>query len=161
VVFDAIDRLAHTNVGSIDLAGKYRPATAGKFSGRVGYTKAKGATDLQPFWETNAPTGLTYDLSGGLPKVSFTNIDPKTADDEMTLGWVSANTTVNDDDEFYTFVDGEKFLDGGAFSSVKFGLKYTDHDRDVVQTYGQRRALFGATACGGQQPARWPTCRAA
>jgi hypothetical protein len=42
----------------------------------------------------------------------------------MTLGWASANTTVNDDDEFYTFVDGEKFLDGGPFSSVKFGLKY-------------------------------------
>jgi iron complex outermembrane receptor protein len=82
--------------------------------------------------------------------VTFTNIDPKTADDEMTLGWASANTTVNDDDEFYTFVDGEKFLDGGVFSSVKFGLKYTDHDRDVVQTYGQRRALFANGACGGQ-----------
>ncbi len=36
------------------------------------------------------------------------------------------------------------------FSSVKFGLKYTDHDREVVQTYGQRRALFAAGACGGQ-----------
>ncbi|MDR6533160.1 iron complex outermembrane receptor protein [Caulobacter rhizosphaerae] len=148
VVFDAIDRIAHTSVGSIDLAGKWRPADGWEFSGRVGYTKAKGATDLQPFWETNAPTGLTYDLSNGLPKVSFTDINPTTADDEMTLGWASANTTVNDDDEFYTFVDGEKFLDGGVFSSVKFGLKYTDHDRDVVQTYGQRRALLNnGTGC--------------
>lgn len=149
VVFDAIDRIAHTNVGSIDLETIYRPNEAWEFHGRIGYTKAKGATDLQPFWETNAPTGLTYDLSGGLPKVTFTDINPTTADDEMTLGWASANTTVNDDDEFYTFVDGERFVDAGAFTSVKFGLKYTDHDRSVEQTYGQRRALFGGTACNG------------
>lgn len=149
VVFDAIDRLAHTNVGSLDFETTYRPSDEWKFHARVGYTKAKGSTDLQPFWETNAPTGLTYDVSGGVPKVSFTNINPTTADDEMPLGWVSANTTVNDDDEFYTFVDGERFVDAGAFKSIAFGLKYTDHDRDVNQTYGQRRSLFGATACGG------------
>ncbi len=149
VVFDAIDRLAHTNVGSIDFDGVYRPNDDWKLHGRVGYTKAKGATDLQPFWETNAPTGLSYDLSGGVPKVSFTNINPTTASDTMPLGWASANTTVNTDDEFYTFVDGERFVDAGAFKSIAFGLKYTDHDRDVTQTYGQRRALFGATACNG------------
>lgn len=154
VVFDAIDRIAHTNVRSIDLDGAWRPSSDWEFKGRIGYTDAKGSTDLQPFWETAAATGLTYDLSGGLPKVSFTNINPATADDEMALGWASANTTVNDDDEFYTFVDGERFLDAGAFKSVKFGLKYTDHDRDVEQTYGQRRALLdwttpGLTACTG------------
>jgi iron complex outermembrane receptor protein len=149
VVFDAIDRIAHTNVRSIDLDSTYRPSDLWEFHGRIGYTDAKGATDLQPFWETNALTGLSYDLSGGLPKVSFTNINPTTADDEMALGWASANTTVNTDDEFYTFVDGERFLDSGVFKSVKFGLKYTDHNRDVTQTYGQRRALFGATACSG------------
>jgi iron complex outermembrane receptor protein len=154
VVFDAIDRIAHTNVGSIDLNSTWRPTEAWEFHGRIGYTDAEGSTDLQPFWETAASTGLTYDLSGGLPKVSFSAITPSTADDEMELGWASANTTENSDDEFYTFVDGERFLDAGAFKSVKFGLKYTDHDRDVEQTYGQRRALLpwtapGATACGG------------
>ena len=157
-VFDAIDRLAHTNVASIDFDTTYRPNEDWEFKGRIGYTKAKGATDLQPFWETNAPVSVAYDLSNGLPKVSFGDFnpsptitaDPTTADDEMTLGWASANTTVNDDDEFYTFVDGERFVDMGAFDSIKFGLKYTDHDREVKQTYGQRRALFAANACGGQ-----------
>ncbi|MDI1364505.1 MAG: TonB-dependent receptor [bacterium] len=154
VVFDAIDRIAHTQVRSIDLDTTYRPAEDWEFHARVGYTDAEGATDLQPFWETSAATGVSYDLSGGLPKVSFSNINPATADDEMQLGWASANTTANDDNEFYTFVDGEKFMDAGAFTSVKFGLKYTDHDRSVDQTYGQRRALLpwtgpGATACGG------------
>ncbi|MDB5457471.1 MAG: TonB-dependent receptor [Caulobacter sp.] len=149
VVFDAIDRLAHTNVRSIDLDSTWRPSGQWEFHGRIGYTDATGSTDLQPFWETAAASSVTYDLSNGLPKVSFGNINPATADDEMALGWASANTTVNKDDEFYTFVDGERFLDAGAFKAVKFGLKYTDHDRDVNQTYGQRRALLNATTgCG-------------
>ena len=154
VVFDAIDRIAQTEVRSLDLDGSWRPDDKWTFHGKVGYTDAKGATDLQPFWETTAVTGLTYDLTGGLPKVRFTDINPQTATDALQLGWASANTTVNNDDEFYTYVDGERFLDEGVFKSIKFGAKYTDHDREVIQTYGQRRALLpwtgpGATACNG------------
>jgi iron complex outermembrane receptor protein len=155
VVFDAIDRIAQTEVRSLDLDSSWRPNDQWRFHGQVGYTDAKGSTDLQPFWETSAVSGLTYDVSGGLPKVHFTDINPATSTDQLSLGWASANTTVNDDSEFYTYVDGERFLDdAGVFKSIKFGLKYTDHDREVVQTYGQRRALLpwtgpGATACSG------------
>jgi iron complex outermembrane receptor protein len=154
VVFDAIDRIAHTQTRSIDLEVKHRFSDSLKVSGRVGYTDAVGATDQQPFWETNAPTGFTFDFSQGVPKIHFKDINPATDTTPMALGWASNNTFVNNDNEFYVFGDAEWDLNAGPFSAVKAGLKYTDHDRDVNVTYGQRRALLpwtgpGATACGG------------
>ena len=155
-VFDAIDRLAHTETRSIDLEMNYRANEQWRFHGRVGYTDAVGETERQPFWETNAPTGFTFDFSGGVPQVSFLDIDPATADDEMALGWASNNNILNDDNEFYVFGDVERFFDGGLgpFKSIQAGLKYTDHDREVNVIYGQRRALLpwtgpGPTACSG------------
>ena len=155
-MFDAIDRLAHTETRSIDLEMNYRPNEQWAFGGRVGYTDAIGETEQQPFWETNAPTGFTFDFRNGVPAIAFTDIDPATADDEMALGWASNNRVLNDDNEFYVFGDVERFFDGGLgpFKSIKAGLKYTDHDREVDVTYGQRRGLLpwtgpGATACGG------------
>jgi len=154
VVFDAIDRIATTDTRSIDLNGRYRITDDLTLSGRIGYTDATGATEQQPFWETNAPTGLTFDLSRGVPRVSFADIDPETADDEMILGWASNNRFVNDDNEFYVFADLDWDVDFGALTSIKGGIKYTDHDRDVEVTYGQRRTLLnwtapGLTACNG------------
>ena len=32
----------------------------------------------------------------------------------------------------------------GAINSFKFGVKYTDHERDVDITYGQTRGLLSA-----------------
>ena len=37
----------------------------------------------------------------------------------------------------------------GAIKSFKFGVKYTDHERNVDITYGQTRGLLGATGCDG------------
>ena len=153
-VFDAIDRLAHTQVRAINMDGTWRPNMDWKFSGQVGYTDAVGNTDHQPFWETTAATGVTYDLSGGLPKVHFTDINPAVDATKLGLGWASNNTILNDDKEFYGKFDGERFIEGNVFKSIAFGARYTDHDRDVDVTYGQRRALLpwtapGGTACAG------------
>ncbi len=154
VVFDAIDRRAHTQVRSINLDGTWTPNSQWKFGGQVGYTDAVGNTDHQPFWETTASTGVSYDLTGGVPKVHFTNINPAVDSQPLSLGWASNNTILNDDSEFYTKFDGERFIENGPFKSVSFGVRYTSHDRDVNVTYGQRRALLpwtgpGATACNG------------
>ncbi len=154
VVFDAIDRLAHTETRSIDLAGKFDISDRVRLTGRVGYTDSTGATDHQPFWETNAPTGFSFDFRNGVPAIHFTNINPATDATPMQLGWASNNTFVNTDNEFYAFGDAEWEVDAGAFKAVKAGVKFTDHDRDVEVTYGQRRALLpwtgpGATACNG------------
>lgn len=150
-VYDAIDRLAHTDTKAIDFDVTYRPNENWKLHGQIGYTKANGATDAQPFWETNAPTGFSYDLSHGVPRVHFTDIDPNTADSALALGWTSNNKVENSDDEFYAYADAERFFNGelGPFTSIKVGGKYSSHNRNVNVTYGQTRGLFGATACNG------------
>jgi iron complex outermembrane receptor protein len=152
VVFDAIDRIAHTDTGAINFDVVYQPNSDWKLHFQTGYTKANGVTDQQPFWETNAPTGFTYNVAAGtIPQVHFTDINPDTSDSALALGWTSNNTIKNSDDEFYTFADAERFFDGslGPLTSIKIGGKYSSHNRDVDVTYGQTRGLFGATACSG------------
>src|SRR5262249_40954782 len=105
VVFDAIDRIAHTQTRFVDNDLTYHVQDKLKLHWRIGYTDAVGATDQQPFWETNAPTGFTYSLAQGVPQVHFTNINPATDATPMSLGWASNNTFVNNDNEFYTFAD--------------------------------------------------------
>ena len=150
VVFDAILREASTETESIDLDTTFALNDAWTLHGQVGYTKAKGETSNQPFWETQAHTGFTWDFSQGVPSINFTDIADRTDPNSLPqLGWASDNQFVNDDDEFYVYADADWKLDMGAFTGFKFGLKYTDHERKVDITYGQTRSLLSPTGCNG------------
>ncbi|MFN3229068.1 MAG: TonB-dependent receptor [Asticcacaulis sp.] len=141
-VYDALLRVASTDVSSYTFDAKYRLNENWTIDGLIGTTKSTGATKDQLFWETQTRTGFTYDLRGGVPKVRFTDIDPTkhTALDE--LGWASRYSVTTTDEEFYTFANAERTFDEGVFKSVKFGVKYTDHDRKADSRYGQRRSFF-------------------
>lgn len=150
VVYDAILRDAETETKSIDLDMNFAPSEAVALHGKIGYTKAEGETSAQPFWETQAHTGFTWDFSRGVPEVSFTDIaDPTSPTSLPQLGWASHNQFLNEDDEFYAYADATFKVEMGAFKSVSVGLKYTDHERDVNITYGQTRGLLGPTGCNG------------
>lgn len=152
VVFDAILRDAGTKTSSIDLDFDFAPGDVWALHGKVGYTEAEGETATQPFWETQNPTGFTWDFSNGVPEIDFTDIaDANDPNSLPTLGWASHNQFLNEDDEFYVYGDLEWTLDAGAFTAVKAGLKFTEHERNVDITYGQTRALLGpnSTACDG------------
>jgi iron complex outermembrane receptor protein len=139
VVYDVIDRFAQTDSSNVDLLTKWNIDDDWSVDFRVGYTKAEGDTEAQPFVELGAPATFSYDLRGNTPQVSFANIDP-TAPDDMSLIFSSLHQILNDDDEIYGYVDAERKLGIGWLDSVKFGAKYTDHDRDLV---------FNATTYGG------------
>lgn len=150
VVYDAILREAGTETQSIDLDVNFAPSEALNLHGKVGYTKAEGETSSQPFWETQARTGFTWDFSGGVPEIDFTDVaDPSDPSSLPQLGWASHNQFLNEDEEFYAYGDAEFKVDMGAFTSFKVGLKYTDHERNVNITYGQTRGLLSATGCNG------------
>jgi len=150
VVYDAILRDAQTETQSIDLDGTFAVSDTVTLHGKIGYTKAEGETSAQPFWETQARTGFTWDFSGGVPEIDFTDIaDPTDPNSLPILGWASHNQFLNEDDEFYAYADAEFQVDMGAVKSIKVGLKYTDHQRDVNITYGQTRGLLSATGCDG------------
>jgi iron complex outermembrane recepter protein len=149
-VYDAILRDAQTETQSVDLDMNFTVSDAVTVHGKIGYTKAEGETSAQPFWETQAHTGFTWDFSNRVPEVRFTNIaDPTSPGSLPVLGWSSHNQFLNEDEELYVYGDTEFQVEMGAFKSIKAGLKYTDHDRDVNITYGQTRTLLSATGCNG------------
>jgi iron complex outermembrane receptor protein len=138
VVYDAINRFASAETRSIDFDFGWRPADKWDLHFKVGYTDAEGNTDNQPFVEFGAPATFTYDLRGEAPQVSFANVDP-TDPNDMQFIFSSLHEILNDDDETYAYADATRELDWGVLDSIKFGAKYTDHNRDLRfngTTYG-------------------------
>jgi iron complex outermembrane recepter protein len=145
VVYDAIDRFAHSESRNIDLLTNFNPGDAWKLSFRVGYTDAEGDTDSQPFVEFGAPAVFNYDLRGRAPAVSYVPngngvaVDP-TNPAALQFIFSSLHEILNEDDETYGYIDAERELDAGILKGVKFGAKYYDHNRKLT---------FNATTYGG------------
>jgi iron complex outermembrane receptor protein len=152
VVYDAIDRKAFAKTWYGDLDGSYTPNQWWAVHFNAGHTKADGETDAQPFVEFGAPASFRYDLSGRTPQVKYLNIDPNNPS-QMEFDFASLHHITNLDKETYSYVDAERFLNAGALRSLKFGLKYTDHERDtdfMATTYGGFFLPLSATGCGGR-----------
>jgi iron complex outermembrane receptor protein len=152
VVYDAIDRKAFAKTWFGDLDGTFTPNERWAVHFDTGYTQADGDTESQPFVEFGAPASFRYDLRGRTPQVQFLNIDPKNPA-QMEFDFASLHHITNDDSESYGYADAERYLGAGALSSVKFGVKYTDHERKTdfqATTYGGFFLPLFASGCGGQ-----------
>ena len=139
MVYDAIHRFASADTRSIDLDTKVTPTEDWTAHFKIGYTDAEGNTDSQPFAELGAPATFDYDLRGRSPSVRFLNIDP-TNPAQARLIFSSLHQILNNDDEKYAYADAERKLEIGVLDSIKFGAKYTDHERELI---------FNATTYGG------------
>ena len=144
VLYDAIDRFAGSESRNIDLDSNFRPGDKLGLHVRVGYTDAEGNTDAQPFVEFGAPAAFNYDLRGSSPQVTYVAngngvaVDPNDPSD-LQFVFSSLDEILSEDEETYLYGDLEWELDAGALKSVRFGAKYTDHEREVISnttTYG-------------------------
>jgi iron complex outermembrane receptor protein len=138
VVYDAINRFATADTKNVDLLTTYDFTDSWKAELRIGTTEASGNTDSQPFVEFGAPATYTYDLRGKAPQVNFLNVDP-TDPNDMQFIFSSLHQILNDDSEDYGYLDFTDTLEAGALKSIKFGAKFSDHDRDLRfngTTYG-------------------------
>jgi len=152
VVFDAIDRLAFAKTSYVDLDATYTASADWLLHFDAGYTEAQGDTESQPFVEFGAPAAFRYDLRGGTPSVTFLNVNPRNPND-LAFDFASLHEITNDDNELYSYIDAEKFLNLNTLKSVKFGVKYTDHERKTdfqATTYGGFFLPLSATGCGGR-----------
>jgi iron complex outermembrane receptor protein len=163
VVYDAIDRFAFAKTSFIDVTANYTASDDWLLHFDLGYTEAEGDTESQPFVEFGAPGGFRYDLRGNAPQVTFFGVNP-TRPNDLVFDFASLHEITNDDSELYSYLDAEKVLGGdGAVKSVKFGVKYTDHERQTdfqappTAASSCRSRPPGATAT----PARRPTSPAA
>lgn len=151
VVYDAIDRDAKAETGSVDFDLKWRPSDNGSLHVKVGYTEAHGDTTSQPFYEGGAPGGFTFDLTEKAPQVTFFGIDP-TDPNDLDFDFASLHQVTNTDKEKYLYLDYEHEIDLGIVKSIKFGGKFTDHDRITrfpATTYGGFFLPLLATGCNG------------
>jgi iron complex outermembrane receptor protein len=151
VVFDAIDRqaFAETWAGNADIT--WHPSDRGTFHLMGGYTEAHGDTTSQPFFEGGAPGAFTYDLTGRTPQVTFIGVDP-TDPNDLVFDFGSLHQITNTDRELYFFADYEHEVEWGPVNALRFGAKYTDHDRITVfdaTTYGGFFLPLLATGCNG------------
>ncbi len=151
VVFDAIDRLAYSEVWSGDFDARYHFNERSTLHFKAGYTEAHGNTKAQPFFEGGAPAGFDFDLTGRTPQVIFSGIDP-TVPNDLVFDFGSLHKITNSDKEKYAYLDWEQGLDLGPINAVKVGAKFTDHDRKtgfLATTYGGFFLPLSATGCGG------------
>lgn len=152
VVFDAIDRFAFAKTSYVDLDTTYTASDDWLLHFDAGYTEAQGDTESQPFVEFGAPAAFRYDLRGNTPSVTFLNVNPRNPND-LAFDFASLHEITNDDNELYSYFDAEKSLNLNTLKSVKFGVKYTDHERKTdfqATTYGGFFLPLSATGCGGR-----------
>lgn len=150
-VYDTISRIAHSETRLISGDFTFQPQDDWSFHLKAGYTDAEGDTESQPFVEFAAPTGVVFDLTSSAPRVSFPDIDP-TDPGDMLFDFASNHQITNDDSEFFIYADSVKELDSGPFQTLKFGVKYTKHERDTdfqATTFGGFFLPFLAMGCDG------------
>ncbi|MGY4395629.1 iron complex outermembrane receptor protein [Sphingomonas sp. UYAg733] len=151
VVYDAIDRQAFAKTYSADADLVWHPSDSSTFHLKFGYTRADGNTESQPFYEGAAPGAFSFDISGDVPQVSFSGVDP-TRPNDLILDFASLHKVTNRDEEKYLYADYEHEVDWGPINAIKVGGKFTDHDRVtrfLATTYRDFYLnLIGATGCG-------------
>jgi iron complex outermembrane receptor protein len=151
-VYDAIDRTAFAKTLSGDADLIWHPSDAGTLHLKIGYTKANGNTESQPFYEGAAPGAFSFDISGDVPQVSFIGINP-TQPSNLILDFASLHKITNKDEEKYAYADYEHEVDWGPLHAIKIGGKFTDHDRVtrfLATTYGAFYLNLVGTGCGGR-----------
>ncbi len=141
-VYDQISRPdagSQVNFFSSEFTWKLSPDF--KLNGQLGTSKAKGKTPTQDVaeWNVGVGSGASYNINGvdraADWKLGNTNYSSPTP---QSLGWVFGhqNVIVNDE-ESWAKLDGEYRVDSGIFSSLKFGVRTTEHKRDSDAALGQ------------------------
>lgn len=151
VVYDAIDRQAVAKTVSADFDLTWRPVDALSVHFKAGWTKANGDTSNENFIEFAGPGAFSYDLRSGRPEVAFSNPNPLNPAG-IRPDFARIQSVTNDDEEKYFYLDVEKEVEWGPMTALKFGVKYTDHDR-VAERFATNGGVFtpglrcGAVAC--------------
>ena len=148
VVYDAIDRQAVAKTVSADFDLTWRPVDSLSVHFKAGWTKANGDTSNENFIEFAGPGRFSYDLRSGRPEVSFGSPNPLNPAG-IRPDFARIQSVTNDDEEKYFYLDVEKQVEWGPLTALKFGVKYTDHDR-VAERFATNGGVFTpGLRCGG------------
>ncbi len=157
-VYDQISRPdagSEVNFFSAEASWKVNPSL--KFNAQLGTSKATGQTPTQDVaeWNVGNGTGAGYRINGVDQAANWnlgnTNYSSNSKD---TLGWIFGDQqTYVHDKESWAKLDGEFVVDQGPFTSVKFGVRSTTHDRSNNNVNNQSPGCKDAS--GANKPWDW------
>ncbi|MDP9198952.1 MAG: TonB-dependent receptor, partial [Pseudomonadota bacterium] len=160
-VYDQISRpgaKATSNYGSF--SASYAFSDTFTLSGEIGTSEGHGETPTQDVSETVTPagTGGAYQLhgTGSAPDFNFGSADistPFPGGNPVGFGWIFGAQGVDvEDQEDWAKIDADYAIDGGAFTGLHFGVRYSNHSRESLSVIGQ-----GPLFPGASDPANYPT----
>ncbi|MFL6708889.1 MAG: TonB-dependent receptor [Massilia sp.] len=125
----------------LDLDGKYRVNADLTLTGKVGKTHGVGYDRSDVYYQNNVDGGMVYALNGLSPaNVSYpggvTNKPGSTA-------WAGGGEAQSVDQEKYAQIDADWRLHDSMVESVKFGARFTDHQRTAEHPLETRPGPLG------------------
>jgi iron complex outermembrane receptor protein len=149
VVFDAISRQAFADTKSIDFDANFRPNDSATIHFKAGWTKARGHTVNEDFIETAAPGTISFDLRTQAPSGAL--LSPSaTSPAGMLIDFGRRPTVRSADEQKYAYLDFEQQVEWGPLTALKFGVKYTDHDRSALWLSTNGGVFVPGLVCSGR-----------
>ena len=143
---ETYSRIAKATSGYLDFDGKFRLNSATVLKTQIGYTDGKGETDAQNMFAAQYPgSGGSFQMNGLSTPSDSVTINPSSFNGQgLQLNWLwGANPSIAEDKESYGKIDFDTQLDSETLTEVKYGARFSKHDRS--QTWiGQGPANFGA-----------------
>jgi iron complex outermembrane receptor protein len=117
----------------VDFNGKYRASDKLVLSGKVGHTRGLGNTPGDLGYESFLPaSAMNYAMNGlGSPAiVTFPGVNTADFSQSKLFGmWYSIVKVI--DKETYAQADADLAIDNGIWDSAKFGVRITEHKRQL------------------------------
>ncbi len=125
----------------LDLNGKFRATSDLTFTGKIGRTYGIGYDRDDVYYQNNVNGGMTYALNGMSPaSVSYpggsTTVPGSTA-------WAGGGEAQSVDKEKYGQIDGAWRMRDSMVESIKFGARFTDHQRTAEHPLETRPGPLG------------------
>ena len=137
------DQISRPNEGSdsqfVALNMVFNASEALSFKGELGDTKGNGKTPTQDVgeWNQGVGTGAFYHMNGTSSPASW-SMNENPAAGPNSLSWIFGDQNIDvKDDEDWARLDGDYVFGNGAFTDLKFGYRYTDHERKSENVIGQ------------------------
>ncbi len=170
-IYDQISRPDESATSSfVNLDGGFRISDRLNLASQLGYSEGHGKTPTQNVSETTpgVGNGAGWQLNG---VGSGTNFNLGTTNNSVPFppalgfGWIFGAQDVDIvDKEIWGKIDGNFAMpDNGAWKDLRFGVRYTKHDRTsdkaIAQgpTFGCNPVTPTCPAGGGTDPANYPT----
>ncbi len=151
-VYDMISRPdASSSSNFVNLDVNWRLNDALSFNGKFGVTRGNGRTPTQDVaeWNIGAGNGAAYILNGVNQAATWNLGSTNTGAPGDPLGWIFGDQNINiRDKEQWAQLDGLFEAAWGALADIRFGVRWSKHDRSSSGVVGQGPKCADGSAAG-------------